>query len=125
MKAGHNLFGKRFIPVEDFLKPEEYLELINSADVALMNHDRQQGLGNILTLLYLGKKVFLRPDTNSYRYFTSRGIKVFDISKADRMSVSEFLFIAPEDQAENRRILREEFSVENYIRNWTTILEIQ
>lgn len=38
---------------------EEYLGLLAKIDIAILNHKRQQAMGNITTLLGLGKKYIL------------------------------------------------------------------
>ena len=37
----------------------QYLEFLGKIDIAIFNHRRQQGFGNAITLLGLGKKVYL------------------------------------------------------------------
>lgn len=54
---GINLFGDNFILLTEFLSPEEYAKILANVDVAIFAHRRQQALGNILALIYIGKKV--------------------------------------------------------------------
>lgn len=118
-----SIYGERFIPVVEMMEPKEYSNLLNDIDVAVMNHSRQQGLGNVLSLLYLGKKVYLRKDTTPFSYFESIGVRIFDtleIEKEDPQSLFEF---PDEDRKRNREIIKKEFSEENYIRLWTNVLE--
>ncbi len=77
---GKQIFGGKFVPMREMLDPVKYLNLLCEIDVAIMNHDRQQGLGNILPLLYFGKKVFMRSGTSSFEYLKSIGCHLFDIS---------------------------------------------
>lgn len=121
---GREIFGEKFIPLKDFMAPDEYLKLLRGVDVAVMNHDRQQGLGNSLTLLYMGKKVYIRHDTTSYDYFIKKGISVANISEITGMIFREFILFDAQDGIRNRDILREEFSEANYIRNWKQILAL-
>src|SRR5690606_3405679 len=48
---GKKLFSEKFSPVTDFMKEENYLNFLCSIDIAIFNHKRQQGMGNITTLL--------------------------------------------------------------------------
>jgi hypothetical protein len=125
IREGNRIFGNNFRPVVDFMPPDKYLEMLNEVDVAVMNHDRQQGLGNTLSLLYLGKKVFLRPETTSYGYFQDKQVRVFDINSIKDLSTDDFARISGSDCLRNRDILRNEFSDANYRRNWGAILELQ
>jgi hypothetical protein len=124
IREGERLFGKKFSPILDFMTPDRYLELLAGTDVALMNHDRQQGLGNTLTLLYLGKKVFLRPETTSNEYFRDKAITVFDITKVERLSMHAFREFAGEAGKRNREILKEEFSEAGYVKRWKAVLDL-
>lgn len=75
---GRRVLAERFFPLTIFLKREEYADFISTIDVLIMNHHRQQGLGNILSYLYLGKKVYIRRNNTSFSFFEEHGIKVFD-----------------------------------------------
>lgn len=62
---------------------EEYLGLLAKIDIAILNHKRQQAMGNITTLLGLGKKYILgdRDDITSWKFCLDHEFKVFKISK--------------------------------------------
>jgi len=77
-EKGNEIFGNKFITLRSFLSPADYSQLLCDTDVAVMNHDRQQGLGNIFPLLYLGKKVYLRSSTSSYIFLKNLGCDIFD-----------------------------------------------
>jgi len=74
---GKKRFGDKFIPLTDFLPFEDYLKLLDKIDIAIFNHNRQQGMGNIRTLLGLGKKVYMKPNLTSSESLKEDGIKVF------------------------------------------------
>ncbi|HPC47375.1 MAG TPA: TDP-N-acetylfucosamine:lipid II N-acetylfucosaminyltransferase, partial [Deltaproteobacteria bacterium] len=52
---GKETFGDKFIPLRKFIRPDRYLKLLNSMDLVVMNHDRQQAAGNIISSLFLRK----------------------------------------------------------------------
>jgi len=122
IREGNRIFGSKFIPLTDFMEPELYNELLHKVDVAVMNHDRQQGLGNIITLLYMGKKVYIRPDTTSYSYFKEKKISVFEITEINNCSFSDFIFCNQDERINNKEIIRDEFSEQNYINKWNKLL---
>lgn len=78
-KMGSDLFRERFFALTEFINPEEYGHLLNSVDFVIMNHKRQQSLGNLLALLYLGKAVFINKDVTTYESLTSKGMTLFSI----------------------------------------------
>ncbi|WP_078409101.1 TDP-N-acetylfucosamine:lipid II N-acetylfucosaminyltransferase [Priestia abyssalis] len=119
-RYGRELFGEKFIPLFDFLEPEEYSKYLGSIDIAIFNHERQQALGNIFALLYLGKKVYLRSDITSWDYINSQlNLDVFDISTISGLTFSQFR--APIDKAKSKGNVVKLFS-HNYIKSvWEKI----
>lgn len=82
-KLGKELFGDKFTPLLDFMPFEEYRELLGQIDIAVFAHKRQQAMGNTITLLGLGKKVFMRSDVTSWAMLDELGVKVFDVRNLD------------------------------------------
>ncbi len=122
IEYGKARLGESFEPVLTFMKKEEYIKFLASVDIAIMNHRRQQGLGNISILLRLGKKVYLRRETSTFRHFTDLGIKVFDVE--DIIKNPEQTFIWSNELAKhNREILFDYFGKERTIHAWRTIFD--
>lgn len=80
---GDALFGKNFVPIKRFMPLMEYLTLLKDVDIAIFNHYRQQGMGNIITLLGMGKKVFIRRDITPWEFFQELGVKVYAINELE------------------------------------------
>ncbi len=80
-EKGYHYFGDNFKPILDFMPLEEYNKLISSCSVAIFNHVRQQAVGNIITLGYLGAKIFLNKKSPVFGYYKSIGIKVYCVSE--------------------------------------------
>lgn len=78
------LFSKG-IPLNNF-----YSYLWN-IDIVVLDLYRQAGLGNILPLLYMNKKVFLPRDTIMYKFFMEKGIRVYDTNEIPNMTYEEFI----------------------------------
>lgn len=55
-KKGFEIFGRNFYPITNFIKHEKYIDFLSTIDIAIFNHNRQEGFGNLVTLLGLGKK---------------------------------------------------------------------
>ena len=75
---GKELFGDKFIALTDFMPFEQYLKFLGSIDIAIFNHKRQQAMGNTITLLGLGKTVFIRSDTTQWQLFKDKNIEVLN-----------------------------------------------
>ena len=89
---GKRIFGKNFIPMLEFLPLDEYQVFLNNIDIAIFAHSRQQAMGNIITLLSLGKKIYLRNNITTWKLLREQGIQVFDINKFNLTINSEILF---------------------------------
>jgi hypothetical protein len=76
---GKQRLGDKFLPILDFLPLERYLELLDSVDIGVFNQDDQQAMGNMLTLLGMGKTVYLRRDTSTWLFFESLGLHIFEV----------------------------------------------
>lgn len=66
---GKSIFGERFTPITTFLPLEEYLKLLCSIDFGFYGYRRQQGLGNVYPLLFMGKPVFFFHDSPLWTHF--------------------------------------------------------
>lgn len=89
ISLGISLFGSRFKPITEFLPPEDYKRLLRGIRVAIFNHKRQQAMGNIITLLGMGKKVFIRPEITSWEFFEGLEIKVYSSLDVDLSLMSK------------------------------------
>lgn len=67
--------------ITDFLKLKDYNILLNSVKIAIFNNRRQQAIGNIITLIYFGAKVFLSEKNTFYQYLKKIGIIVYSYEK--------------------------------------------
>ncbi len=80
---GQELFGTKFVPIEKFMSFDEYKTFLASVDVVIFNHNRQEGMGVTLTLLSLGKIIYVSPHTTSYESLIRRGCQIYDIALID------------------------------------------
>lgn len=62
-----------FYPITDFMAIDDYVRLIKQCGYVIMNHKRQQGLGNIVIMLYLGARIFLAEENPIYTMLTKQG----------------------------------------------------
>ena len=79
IEQGKKSFGNKFYPLTEHMPFNEYFEFLGKIDIAVFNHRRSQALGNTITLLGLGKKVYLNSVSNHNDFFEGLGITVFDV----------------------------------------------
>jgi hypothetical protein len=79
--VGNSIFGDKFIPLTKIVESNSYYSLLSTVDIALFNHNRQEGMGTMITLLGMGKKVYLQNSTAQWLLFKSLGVSVFAINE--------------------------------------------
>ena len=114
---GKELFGQKFVSLTEFIPFEKYLEFLGEIDIAIFAHKRQQAMGNIITLLGLGKKVYIRSDISPWKFFKDIDVKVFD--------EADFQINTIDDQIKIKNIdkIRNYFSEENYYKQLQNLFE--
>ena len=111
IKHGNTLLGPNFKPLTTFLNKEKYNAILLSCSVAIMNHLRQQALGNVISLIWFGTKVFFNEANPAYQYFIELGVKVFSIQKDLKTNFEEALVpLSNEVVSHNRAIILKTFS---------------
>lgn len=113
LKAGKGTFGSKFRPIVDFLPIHKYDAVISKCSVAIMGHRRQQGLGNILALLYRGARVYLNEANPLYGHLAKLGIHLFALRDLGEMKAVDTGLLDPARIEENRFILKQHWSEES------------
>lgn len=83
MAYGTENFGKKFIPLTELMPLEKYIDFLAQIDIGIFNHRRQQGMGNTISLLGMGKKVCMRSDVTPWKTFNDLGVIIFDCENMD------------------------------------------
>ena len=73
LEKGKEQLNDRFYPITSFMPIDEYVKLIKQCGYVIMNHKRQQAVGNIVIMLYLGARVFLREESPTYKMLKKEG----------------------------------------------------
>ncbi len=108
IEAGRTLFGDKFTPLTGLISLEAYRAMLRHTDIAVFNHNRQQGLGNLIALLSYGKKVYLRPDVTTWHTFTQLGLALFDVKTFEPKLLDASL------QKKNVALMKRYFSAAQY-----------
>lgn len=100
------LFGDKVTCFTQLMPFEKYLEFLGTIDIAIFNHKRQQAMGNTITLLGLGKTVYIRSDTTQWQFFEEKNISINDINNLDSLSAKS--------NKHSIDIIKDYFSEDNY-----------
>ena len=89
-----------------------------------MNHKRQQALGNIIMLLWMGVKLYLNKENPVYTFLIKNRITVFSLpNQSHQKTIS--LKALTKDEVENNRIqLLKLYSKENVQRKTQQIINV-
>lgn len=85
LARGRALFGARFKPVLQMMPYAEYLKLLAQVDIAVFAHERQQAMGVTISLLGMGKRVFIRSDMPQWETFSALGL---DVSRYEELHIA-------------------------------------
>jgi len=122
---GSRILGDKFKPLLQLLPPVEYSKILQEIDIVVMNHQRQQGLGNLISILWLGKKVFVRSDTTSFAFFKSENITAWDTLDIKNLSFESFILTNPNDAIKNKTLVLNLFSENHYIELWSNVFKLK
>ena len=104
INAARECLGERFLPLVDFVSPDEYANLLRPCGHVVMNHRRQQAVGNIFAALWRGARVYLN-DTTVCKALTRQGFEIEQID--DGLGVTRATALRPcsDEQARYHRDL--------------------
>jgi hypothetical protein len=120
LKSGQSLLGASFHPLLDFMALEEYVNILSSCGVGIFYHYRQQAMGNIIALLWLGARIYLSSRNPAYHYFKRIGVRVYDLDIDFKVYKTSYL--SSSDKVHNRGILENIFSRETVLANYKSLV---
>lgn len=116
-KLGKTKFGNKFIPLTELMMFDQYKKFLATIDIAIFNHDRQQGMGNLIPLLGMGKKVFINEKITTWNFLKEIGIKCFSNSCLDLSPLSNT------DMNKNISLVKAIFSEATLYQQWNLIFK--
>lgn len=116
LELGRRILGKNFQPLTAFLPLHEYNSILQSCSVVIMPHYRPHAVGNILTSLWLGAKVFISIHNISFPYFQHLGLHIYSI-EYDMTEESIRVPLSKEEILQNRSVLQNQYSRANILLN--------
>lgn len=114
IEKGNYYFGENFVPLINFMSLKDYNQLISSCGFVIFNHIRQQAVGNIITMGYMGAKVFLNEKSPVYEYYKSLGINVYGINEINEVQLNKNLNA---DEFQNNKRLFFDIYSNNAVKN--------
>ena len=98
---------------------EEFRTLYDSAAALVINGYRQMAMGNIMSALAKGVKVYLSSKNCMYSWALNEGFKVFDVNDLAEDIENDNIYLAEEDMAHNKQVysgLADKYSVQEFLR---------
>lgn len=104
-RSGRERFGGRFEPLRTWMPIEAYNARLQRCGFVLMNHRRQQAVGNISAALYKGAKVFLRPENPLFGFYRGLGALVHSTETLEARDPGAFVPLSGADRERNREVV--------------------
>ena len=117
IEIGNKFFGNLFFPIINHLPLDDYLRLISNCNIAIMNHHRQQGLGNLGACFYSGMHVYLNDLNPAFDFFKERGAILNSTHDLVKSELPKGLLSASE--ISRNRAMLDGFWGDNVVRNNT------
>lgn len=114
LRTGKILFGDKFNPLLTFMPLEQYNNILRACSVDVMPAYKPEGMGNCLTALWLGARLYMYERNLQYQYFKRLGLSVFSINKDLRRSNKNWADPLSDTEIENnRKILMKHYGKES------------
>ena len=126
LESGEKYFSNKFNGITEFLKLEDYKAMIADCSIVVMNHIRQQAVGNIMIMISMGAKIYLRKENYLFNFFQRSGYKVFAIE--DIKDEKDFLRKLTKEEVEhNKNTMRDLYTIDKFEKKissfYSTIVE--
>ena len=124
IQYGKELFGDKFVPLIEFMDFEKYSEFLANIDIGIFNNNRQQAMGNICYLAYLGCKVYLAEDMPMWNYYKDYvRCSFYEIESISTCNFADFIEIKKEIQLDNKKAIEWLLSEERAVELWKNVFE--
>jgi dTDP-N-acetylfucosamine:lipid II N-acetylfucosaminyltransferase len=121
--VGEGLFSDNFEPLTDFMPIQDYVNIIRKCGFVIMNHIRQQAIGNIVIMLYLGARVFLRMENPAYDFFKKMGVVISTVQELEAQQELLDIPLTTDERTKNRELVSEYWSRDKSISRTKKLIE--
>ena len=120
MHLAYGLFPPEKIrQLKDLMPLRRYYEFLGAVDVSILGAPRQNALGNIIPLLYMGKKLYLSNQNPLFSFFKSKGFEIHDINELHGAKYEDV--IAPVKRSFPNPWIRNFYSVDGNAKRWEVV----
>lgn len=119
-EAAVKIFEGKVTFLKDFMSKEKYMQFLNEMDVIIFNTYRQIGLGNLMPLLYLQKKIYMPRDSIMYKFFHTNDINIADYNLINELNFNDFTKEADMESALTY-IYSEELNADKKVKDWCKV----
>jgi dTDP-N-acetylfucosamine:lipid II N-acetylfucosaminyltransferase len=124
IEYGRNAFSNSFLPITKFMEIKQYIKLLQSCGFVIMNHIRQQAVGNIIIMMYLGAKIFLRKECPTYDFFIERGAIIYSVQDLEEDLTLIEKGLSDIDKEINRNVIRDYWSTSKVKKKTVNLIDI-
>jgi dTDP-N-acetylfucosamine:lipid II N-acetylfucosaminyltransferase len=118
---GNNKLMDKFEPLTDFMPIKRYNQILSSCSIVIMNHLRQQAVGNVIVMMYFGAKVFLNKENPVYEFFKNNDAILFSMEELTSENINNEL--TKEEKNINRKILIKHWSKDVILKKTKKLIE--
>lgn len=112
IKYGEKIFKEKFIPIIEFMPFKDYMEFLSEIDIAIFAHKRQQGMGNITSLLGMKKTLYMDKNVTTFVTLKKLGVSIKSLDDiADLSKFNNFIL------EKNEKIIKQIFSKETLLKD--------
>jgi dTDP-N-acetylfucosamine:lipid II N-acetylfucosaminyltransferase len=97
---GASRFGERFDALRQWMSLDDYNRRIGDCGFVLMNHRRQQAVGNIGAALHKGATVYMRPENPLFAFYRELGLHLRSIDQL--ASERQLVALTADERRDNR-----------------------
>jgi dTDP-N-acetylfucosamine:lipid II N-acetylfucosaminyltransferase len=113
--------SERLIVLEQFMERLPYYNFLSKAKAAIFPHNIQQAVGNIIALVYLGARVFLKKSNPVYKRFKEIGFVINNIEDELTQEIVQKK-LNKQETITNKRLIEAYFSDKKILDYYTELL---
>ncbi|MBP8990889.1 MAG: TDP-N-acetylfucosamine:lipid II N-acetylfucosaminyltransferase [Spirochaetes bacterium] len=121
IQFGKLIYDNKFSPILELMDFNNYLQFLQNIDICVFGHDRQQGLGNLELLIYLGKKAFVKKETTTFNYYSKIGVSIFKTEEITSQSFNAFISFKQNEKENNNNIIKNENDLNILKKQWEDV----
>lgn len=122
VKAAQEIFGEqKVIAIRERMDGDSYVDFLSQMDIAVMNNNRQQAMGNIAILIACGAKVYIRQDTTMWQGYQEKGYHLESVSQIDEEDYASFIRYDEEIKNANMQCIADYVDIRHLKDKWETI----